>query len=424
MSTSLHDKGIPFAFRYADQRMVTPQDVPKGLRCGCVCKECGAALIARKGPERVWHFAHHARGACPDGFETAVHWMAKQLIVGRTKVWVPARAQQRRVTGWHGVWTETLSVDVQLAGVVSLSNCIQEQTVASAGAPGVRRPDISAMFNGQPIAIEIYNTHAVDEEKLEWLMERGLSTLEIKVSDLPASGAEAIIDALERRLFRPSHFSEWLVHVGDAAALTRLDDDERTLRAAKAGEEAALLVERSRQIARNRRQRQFRDDVRELEYSTIPFGARTTLRISRSRIRCTVKWYGYPAGQVVQAVRELACKFSGRFNPDATRWEYYRSEDAETLYAQILEWIDGHRSPLPGTQVINPHQAPADTSPPASAASSDPNEQEHFDERAAIMEFDGRLSRMVAEERAYEELSRTAGRHSQSGLSGAAAACS
>lgn len=48
-----------------------------------------------------------------------------------------------------------------------------------------------------------------------------------------------------------------------------------------------------------------------------------------------------------------------------------------------------------------------------SAAFPDPSEQEHFDERAAIMEFDGNLSRVVSEERAREEIARGNSRHSK-----------
>jgi len=403
---SQHNQGIPFAFRHADKRMVTPQDVEKGLRCGCVCSHCGAPLVARKGPQRVWHFAHHARSECPGGFETAVHEMAKQLVVDRKVLWVPARALERRVRGLHSVWTEMLSLEVQAAGVVSLANCVQEQAVASVSdqALGLRRPDISAIFNGVPIAIEIRNTHAVDDEKLEWLQACGLSTVEIQVSDLSDLDSESITAELEQRLFLPSDSSKWLLHFGDAEALLRLDENERSLRAARADEEAIVLAERSQQLAKDNSNRQFRDDVREIEHTNLPLGPSATLRIARSRIRCTVKWHGYPPANTIDLVRNLAHRFSGRFNRQGMRWELYRREGCKDLYAQLIDLATAHLvNPFPDTPLTAARSAATNAPPPIARALPDPNDQERFDERAAIMEFDGNLSRAIAEERAQRE---------------------
>lgn len=412
---SLHNQGIPFAFRHADQRMVTPDEVEKGLRCGCVCKYCGASLIARKGPERVWHFAHCSGGCCSGGVETAVHWMAKQLIVDRKALWVPVRTQQRRVNGLNGVWTETLTVDVQSAGVVSLAHCVQEQTVASTGqASGVRRPDILASLNGHPVAIEICNTHAVDDEKLDWLRACELSAVEIRVSDLSATDSGAIKEELVRRLFSPSASSKWLLHFGDAEALLRLDDDERTLRAAKADDEASLLAERSRQQAEYTKRRQFSDDVRELERTELPLGPTATLRVVRGKIRCTVRWHGYAPKHATKVVRDLARRFSGSFRHEARRWEYYRREGTEDLYMQIVNWAKEHLlEPAPHVPLTMAPTTLTHVPVRSAVAFPDQSEQEQFDERAAIMEFDGNLSRVTAEERAREEIARGDSRHSK-----------
>ena len=42
-----------------DDKIVTIDEVERGLDCGCVCIHCHARLKARKGDEREHHFAHH-----------------------------------------------------------------------------------------------------------------------------------------------------------------------------------------------------------------------------------------------------------------------------------------------------------------------------------------------------------------------------
>ena len=42
-----------------DNKIVTIDEVERGLECGCVCIHCHARLKARKGDEREHHFAHH-----------------------------------------------------------------------------------------------------------------------------------------------------------------------------------------------------------------------------------------------------------------------------------------------------------------------------------------------------------------------------
>lgn len=56
----------PFA-RDSDGRMVLVQHVERGAACGCSCPECGAAVVAKKGPKVQWHFAHAGGAGCGEG---------------------------------------------------------------------------------------------------------------------------------------------------------------------------------------------------------------------------------------------------------------------------------------------------------------------------------------------------------------------
>lgn len=55
-------------------------DVPRGAACGCRCAACGAALIAKRGEEKVWHFAHEASQERPDCLAGAVNLLRRLAI--------------------------------------------------------------------------------------------------------------------------------------------------------------------------------------------------------------------------------------------------------------------------------------------------------------------------------------------------------
>ena len=48
---------IPFA-RSTDGEIVTVDQVARGKACNCTCLICGMPMIARKGDEKIHHFAH------------------------------------------------------------------------------------------------------------------------------------------------------------------------------------------------------------------------------------------------------------------------------------------------------------------------------------------------------------------------------
>lgn len=64
-----------------DGRTVFIDDVPNGKDCGCVCKECGGTLIAKNnGEQKAHHFAHRSTAECAHGYQSALHYMAKDVF--------------------------------------------------------------------------------------------------------------------------------------------------------------------------------------------------------------------------------------------------------------------------------------------------------------------------------------------------------
>lgn len=60
--------------------------MPRGRKCGCICPSCKASLIARKGNENEWHFAHDHRAddrpdkKCDISFESACRLFVIDLL--------------------------------------------------------------------------------------------------------------------------------------------------------------------------------------------------------------------------------------------------------------------------------------------------------------------------------------------------------
>ena len=57
----------PFGLLKATGELVEVEEVEGGAACGCICPSCSTPLVARRGTEKIWHFAHESRG---DSFES------------------------------------------------------------------------------------------------------------------------------------------------------------------------------------------------------------------------------------------------------------------------------------------------------------------------------------------------------------------
>jgi len=63
-----------------DNKIVTIDEVERGLDCGCVCIHCHSRLVARKGDEREHHFAHYDECETMDCYEYAFRESTKKAF--------------------------------------------------------------------------------------------------------------------------------------------------------------------------------------------------------------------------------------------------------------------------------------------------------------------------------------------------------
>lgn len=204
---------LPFARRLSDQKLVAPDEVPRGLACNCVCPSCEHPVLARQGTEREWHFAHSKGDPCGDGYEVSVHELAKQLIRDRKELLLPALVVA--VTG-KDAFGQVLSEKEIFSDsrMVSLDNCVagrarQEVT-----------PDICGTRNGKEILVEITVFHRLMPEKRERLVETGLPSFEIDLSSFKVK--QATRNLVADAVFDETGNRKWIYHPRIAAAEAQL----------------------------------------------------------------------------------------------------------------------------------------------------------------------------------------------------------
>lgn len=175
-------------------RLVHIEDVPSGLECNCVCPECGAKLIARKGKTRQKHFAHANGADCAGARMTALHMLAQQIIHEEKKIRKP----------WFKDYCEDPSKEIYFESV------LLEQRFKTTEIN--RRPDcVGIIKNGDKqyeVWIEIKVTHEVDEEKLNDIKHLGAICMEINLSGL--LDTDYTIETIREALFNNIGNKKWI----------------------------------------------------------------------------------------------------------------------------------------------------------------------------------------------------------------------
>jgi hypothetical protein len=156
-------------------KLVTVDQVPSGLACGCVCPNpgCGARLVARHcDAGRESNFAHHAADECQASYESALHILAKEILGQRKRLMLPelkiesSRAIQRAATFRQ----RDILVKRQLFRFDRA-----ELEVRMEG----RIPDVVLYKSSRRLLVEIVVTHDITAEKLEWIRQQNLATVKV-----------------------------------------------------------------------------------------------------------------------------------------------------------------------------------------------------------------------------------------------------
>lgn len=188
------------AFGFKEGRMYAPADVQSGLACGCTCIGCGASLVAKKGEEKRWHFAHHNVEIGESCAESAIHAAAKQVLLEHNRLCLPS---MRIVVSGQAASGQTLVE----SRVLSKERVVRfERTCAEVWEDGIR-PDVVGYRGERRLLVEMYFRHRVDDNKRRKISELKLPTIEVDLSDLDVLTG---FDAVAHRVIYEAKYKTWL----------------------------------------------------------------------------------------------------------------------------------------------------------------------------------------------------------------------
>ena len=157
------------------------ENAKNGLACECVCPGCKQPLIAKNGgSKREAHFAHLNTVECEHGYQSALHYLAKDLFL---EIQYLTFIKNRKVERYK---IDKIEIEQRLDNII---------------------PDILVTCDGKRFLVEIFVTHALDDEKKAKIKSMMISTIEINLSRFHN---ELITkDALRQELCNPNNFS-WI----------------------------------------------------------------------------------------------------------------------------------------------------------------------------------------------------------------------
>ncbi|MFD2231350.1 hypothetical protein [Alkalimarinus sediminis] len=189
---------IPFGLVNGVMKFV--DDVPNGKESGAICAACNNPLIARNGgSRRAHHFAHAHQTACENGVETAIHKMAKQILLDYKEIELPESRKSVQLTLGNGH-----SILEQGGFITGDPVVIPEQKFSADEGKeevyeGRIRPDVILSKGKHKLRIEVAVTHFVDEHKEDKVIEKNMPMLEIDLSEFyrsPPANIDEFINAV------------------------------------------------------------------------------------------------------------------------------------------------------------------------------------------------------------------------------------
>lgn len=204
-----------FAYGRREGRLIHVLDLDeaheRGLRCGCVCPDCGRQLQAHLGTQKAWHFQHHIEDAnCNPQPMTLLHAFVRDELARRTTLEVPAVVVYCEL--------EVLGQTVPESLQIPAEKFVFTSSEAEARGDGVQPDVVFTRKEAGKLALEVRYSHAVDAEKAQRLHQGYAMAVEFDVSDLPSSG---ISSQDLQEVLREGQRWKWLVNGRIRLAETR-----------------------------------------------------------------------------------------------------------------------------------------------------------------------------------------------------------
>ena len=200
---------IPFALT-RDGLLVDIYDVPKGIKCQCICPSCKTPLVARHGTINQWHFAHASRTVhkttqqkCDYSFFVSVRLMSRQVFdIDTMNIDLPEYVINLRDRG------NIKECSITPKRTVTLSNITIEKSIN--GIP----VDVVAHISGYPFAIYfIHKGRTLPNELNCQDINMGVITIDLTETRwLFKSRKQSYLPLLREYLERNLSHKQWIFH--------------------------------------------------------------------------------------------------------------------------------------------------------------------------------------------------------------------
>ena len=202
----------PYGLRNKDPSdWVSVYEVDKSDGHEYFCADCGNKLFAVQpsDPKKQWFFRHEVLSECEGARETAIHKMAKQILVEERKIMLPYLLMKPEPEVYRKYkYHEEIKLYRLGKRILFHFDTVQEEVWQNG-----RTPDIVAVSGERKLFVEIVVTHDIDEQKLSWIRERNISTLRVSLSGLPyAANKDDVRRCLMTGWLNRINIIDWVHH--------------------------------------------------------------------------------------------------------------------------------------------------------------------------------------------------------------------
>lgn len=154
-------------------KIVRADEVLSGLACNCYCPKCRDPFqgVRLSGGRR--YFRHHNHANCKGAFESAVHLLAKRVLI-ETKCLMLPHLEVRPSS--HILKSHTIAPQKE---IVARGQLVHFDRVEDEVWMDGRIPDIVAWNKEQKFLIEIIVTNPICEEKRRWILKQDVPTIRV-----------------------------------------------------------------------------------------------------------------------------------------------------------------------------------------------------------------------------------------------------
>lgn len=197
---------LPCAIKEDDS--IVPIEKAKPGEKGYLCPGCRSAVIVRKGEKRRAHFAHKSVTDCQIGYQTALHLLAKEILLREKSFRLPNLSDKYFKVNCFSTFVND-GRKVFLSYPLAIQLDLSEAKVTAEVRLQNRIPDILIECKGCIYAVEIYVTHKVSDDKIADLRKAGISIIEIDLSEKKEIVSESELTTL---LCNETDNKKWLYH--------------------------------------------------------------------------------------------------------------------------------------------------------------------------------------------------------------------